>query len=611
MVHVLTRSFFAPKSVVLLVALGLLGCGQGGKDELSPGAVRGTLRMRIADFDDHSETLYRLVTKSETLELTFANRPPLASVGAEVAVRGVRDGQRMRVEALDLLRTEETLELDLPAKQALRMALIIVDSTYTTTRGRQRLLQAADSPAAFYRDNSYGDWTIEGDAFGPYTIDIPNCNDSELDPIAARASAAAQAAGVDVSQYDNLMFYLPASAGCTWGGIAEVGTNPTQGFKNGKNTWYRSDGCVVFAQELGHNFGLLHSHTCTAPPYASSDYGNAACAGFREYGDAYTPMGGGCGHFNAPEAGSLGLISGCNTVAVAGTGTFEIGPIEARCGGPQVLRVAGATNVNQGPQYIYAEYRLGQGTLGSDTRSLPGVYLHASAEYGGNLTNTVDPDHRYAVDPFLVHAPLGANQEWMEPTSGVTFRVVAAGPTATVQLTFAAGGAGAPKCIDGSTPPATPMCGSVVVDGGPGGSGGAGGGGGSRMDGGAASDGAGIGGSAGKGGSAGQGGGGGGAGSGTAGTSGSASGGNGGATSGPTGTGGDSGGAGVATTTGSRPPSGGQDSGCGCSTLGAKRASHGAALFLGVASLIPCLRRGGLRRFRVWGSRPKSRATSA
>jgi hypothetical protein len=609
MVHSLCRTLLFPTSFGLVLGLALAGCGQADRDDLPPGAVRGTIRMRIANFDDHAETFYRLETKDGTIPLSF-DRPPAVAPGTEVVVRGVRDGQeRMHVTDLDVRKIEpreEALALA-PAKRVLKIALISVDMSYAASRGKQRLLTAADSPAAFYRENSYGDWTIEGDAFGPYQIDIPSCNDSELDPIAMRGAAAAQAAGVDLSGYDNLMFYMPASAGCQWGGIAEVGINPATGFKNGKNTWYRGDGCVVFAQELGHNFGLLHSHTCTAAPYASADYGGAACSGFREYGDAYTPMGGGCGHFNAPEMGHMGFISGCNTVAVAANGTFEIGPIETKCGGPQILRVAGAANVNQGPQYIYAEYRKGRGTVGSDTRSPAGVHIYASAKYGGNLTNTQDPDNRYAVDPFSIHAPLTANQQWTEPTSGVTFHVTAMGDTATVQLTFAMGGGAAPQCVDGGTPPASPMCGSVGDGGmGTGGSGGSGGAGGARPDGGSAGGGAGA---AGTGGNAGRGGAGGasaGAGGASGGAAGSSDVGAGGGSSGGPGAGGSNAGRGgsattgpttTATTTGGTPPTG-TDSGCGCRAVGAPSRTSPAWLLLGLTAWLPRLRRSARRRAR-------------
>ncbi len=356
---------------------------------------------------------------------------------------------------------------------------------------------------------------------------------------------------------------------------------------------------MVFAQELGHNFGLLHSHTCTSSPYASADYGGAACAGFSEYGDKLTPMGGGCGHFNAPEMGHMGFISGCNTVAVAANGTFEIGPIETRCSGPQVLRVAGATSVNQGPQYVYADYRKGMGTIGSDTRSPAGIYLHASAQYGGNLTNTQDPDNRYAVDPFSLHAPLTAGQSWTEPTSGVTFNVMALGDTATVQLTFASAGGAGPKCIDGSTPPASPMC-NAVVDGGTG-AGGSGGSGGAKPDGGSTGGSGGAAGATATGGNAGSAGatGEGGAGAGGAGAGAGGSGGSGGSSAGTPGASGSAttGPTTGPSTTGGTTPSG-NDSGCGCRAAGSRHRTMSSAWLLGLVASMAILRRSR-RTFRT------------
>jgi hypothetical protein len=610
--------------MALLFSLAATGCGQAKKEPTVAG-IHGTLRMRIASYDDHAETLYRLVTQDgETLHLDFRGSPPNVAPGTEIAVRGLREGSRMQVEGFDVVLTDiasAALEPDrVAAPRTLKTALIVVDPNYAITRGRQRLLTAPDSPAGYFKDNSYGDWTIEGDVFGPYAIDTTRCATTDVDKIAADAQAAATAAGVDLSPYDNFMHYLPSSAPCGWSGLAEVGTNPTRGFKNGKNTWYHaSDGCVVFAQELAHNLGLLHAHRCTAPPYASTDYGNPACAGFTEYGDPYSPMGSGCGHFSAMESGTLGFFAPCNTITVAASGTFEIGPIETRCSGPQVLRMAGAASVNQGPQYIYVEYRKGRGTIASDTRSLPGVYVYASAEYGGNLTNTVDPDTRYAVDPFTIHAPLALNATWAEPTSGVTFKVVAMGDTATVDLTFASGGTAAPKCIDGTPAPAAPMCSTIVGDGGIVG-----------VDAGAGRDGGGAGGAAGAAGNTGASGGGGRAGidggTGGGGASTVGAGGNGGASAsgvggmavggstsaGASGVGGSAitvGAGGSSVGAGPANGSSAQDTGCGCHVPGGTQEGPTARFpFYIAALLLSWLRRAGVgaRRSSSGNSRSPS-----
>ena len=251
-------------------------------------------------------------------------------------------------------------------------------------------------------------------------------------------------------------------------------------------------------------------------------------------------------------------------------------------------------NANQGPQFIYAEYRRGTGSVGSDTRSTPGVYLHASAVYGGNLTNTVDPDNRYAVDPFTIHAALTAGQQWAEPTSGVTFRVMAMGATATVELTFAAPGGAAPKCIDGTAPPSAPMCGAIGDGGvGAGGAGGAGG----RMDGGATAGAGGMGvggkaGAGGQGGAAGNGVAGGGSGGGAAGAAQGGGAGHAGAGVGGTGVGTLTG----TTTTGAGPS--GQDSGCGCRAAGASSPLR-PAWFLAVFAVFLGRRRPRHRVFTI------------
>jgi MYXO-CTERM domain-containing protein len=507
----------------------------------------------------------------------------------------------------------------------------------------KRVFMDPDSPASFYRDNSYGDWTFQGDAYGPYTIDTSNCaNVGRLYPMATDAQNAAKADGFDAANYDNFMYYLPTGS-CGWSGIAEVGVNETRGFWNAGHSWYNnSNGCVVLAQELGHNYGLLHSHKCSAPPYQNSkSYGDTSCSDYNEYGDPNTPMGGGCGHFNSPELGAMRFISGCNTLEVTSSGTFEIGPLERKCAGPQVIRVPSGKMANRGPQYIYAEFRLGNGTLGSDSKSPRGLHFYASAEYGGNATGIMADNHDldYAVDPFYIHAPVGnAGDSWTEPDSMVTFTLMALSQTATVQVTVPGGGSGAPQCSGGGTPPASPMCGLVTDSGtsdtGTGGTGGGpadastdtstGGTGGAGTGGAAGSAGtAGVGGAAGTSGAAGAGPGGaagsagtsgaggtagkGGAAGATAGTGGTTAGSAGTGTGGSAGTAGSSGSSGSAgtgggkggtggtggtgtggSTTGGTPPS---DDGCSCSIPGGNPSTRTPALLLGLVAALPALRR--------------------
>jgi hypothetical protein len=93
------------RSLLFFVGVAVSACGQAETRELPPGAVRGTLRMRIANYDDHAETFYRLETKDETIALSF-DKPPLAQPGSEVVVRGVREPNRIRVTDLDVKTSE-------------------------------------------------------------------------------------------------------------------------------------------------------------------------------------------------------------------------------------------------------------------------------------------------------------------------------------------------------------------------------------------------------------------------------------------------------------------------------------------------------------------------
>jgi MYXO-CTERM domain-containing protein len=564
-------------NVGLVAGIGMLGCGEARPGDVSltgdvPNGIVGTLHARIASYDDHAETYYRLVRDDgEEISLDFGSNAPRARPGERIAVRGPRTDSRIEVDGYEIVRRardvgESRQALNGSAKRTFRIAAISLDTNVNAAKMKSRVFTDVDSPTAFYRDNSYGDWTLEGDVFGPYTVPIANCQESNLWNIAADAKAAAAADGIDPSKYDDFMYFVPASAGCSWGGIAEVGVSEVRGFINAVNSWYRGTGCVVLAQELGHNFGLLHSHKCAAPPYAAKTYGTTSCAMFSEYGDPFTPMGGGCGHFNAPESAAQGFIAGCNTLEVTSSGTFEIGPIEAKCAGPQVIRIPNNATPNYGPQYIYVEYRKGMGSIGSDTKSPAGLYFHASAEYGGNRTDIVfdgGHDFDYALDPFFIHDPIAVvDTTWTEPSSNATFKLTAIGQTAIVEVTLPGTTPGAAKCIDGATPPAAPMCAPLgTTDGG------------MPEAGSDASDGGGTAGSAGAapdvridegstGGSAGAGG----------------AGGSGGATGGSSGTGGSG------------------DDGCGCTIPGGSASTRGPAWLLGLAALLPALRRRRARQ---------------
>ena len=122
-----------------------------------------------------------------------------------------------------------------------------------------------------------------GDIAGPFAIAQPmaGCNE---DAIAAAADAAARAAGgFAVEAYDHVVYVMPNSPDCDYGGLGET---------PGTRLW--TNGYVdtrVFAHELGHNLGAHHAnaYTCTGSggtPVALSENCDS-----EEYEDPFDAMG--------------------------------------------------------------------------------------------------------------------------------------------------------------------------------------------------------------------------------------------------------------------------------------------------------------------------------
>jgi len=467
----MTPSFLA-RSVAagFVTGLGILGCGEvHGNDARPPDDLRygivGTLEVRIASYTGHAQTFYRLVREDgEEIPLDFGTDELPAGVGQRMLVRGPREGNRVMVDGYDILGRDDRNQLQEVVtdrvRRNFRIAAIILDPKVPPAMFRSRVFGAFDSLAAVYGENSYGEWTLEGDVFGPYSIPIGDCTDPTISKLAEAAKGAAMADGLDPSLYDKFLYRLPPDASCTWNSLSDFGVNEVRGLISGVNTWYTLTDCATLAHALGVSFGLRRSQQCTAPPYVAGGYGPPACEGAFHF-DPFTPMGNACGHLSAPESGALGFISGCNTLDVTTSRTFEIGPIEAKCAGPQVIRISANATLNFGPQYIYVEYRLGGQAVRSDVVSTRGIYFHASAEYGGNRTNIPDASYSryYALDSLYIRDPMDTvDATWTEPSSGATFKLLAMGPTATVEVTIPGTTPAPARCIDGAPPPAAPMC---------------------------------------------------------------------------------------------------------------------------------------------------------
>ncbi|MFZ4516003.1 MAG: M12 family metallo-peptidase [Acidimicrobiia bacterium] len=151
---------------------------------------------------------------------------------------------------------------------------------YTLADARSRLFGATNSVAAYFREATDGGIVLTGDVLGWYTVTTTDTCDWQT--WTAQAQAAAIAAGVNMSQYQEIVTAGPFRLSCPFAGIGNVGTSGA--YING------GPSLVVVAHEMGHNFGLHHASTLRCTKNGVTVVLSDACTR-AEYGDPYSAMG--------------------------------------------------------------------------------------------------------------------------------------------------------------------------------------------------------------------------------------------------------------------------------------------------------------------------------
>ena len=627
----------------------LAGCASAPEgEENAPGAVQGELRaISVSSPENGAKSMIymlRVPGSENDIPLDFDTDPNLPSE-TTLRVWGDRQGSSLHVKRHFVVEPETDPELD-------RLALIGQPTTGRTMAWVQmningegvtqsatdanRLIfdRTAAGPAfgtragdkslsQYYDDQSYGMLRLTGAVEGPIPYNGDVCPNNFDPPANAMRDAIMQMGRT----YDHYFLFWGTDQGCGagWG---------AQGSKSrpGRYVWLNmATFCTATAQEIGHNFGMMHASTtdCGTTTLSNDMQGCTSS----EYGNPMTVMGGGCRHLNAIEKWYEGWLLQCNGVRVMSTQTFTLHPIETACNGIQALQIPFPSGAPQRQQLTsqsngnvtlanyYLEYRNG---TGMDTGLAQGVYVH--------LAPNVPMPNQNGPRTFLLDMQPSGNgfqamtvgQTFSDPAGGVSFTVNSQDAT-SASVTVTVSTSGNNTCIDGTT-----LTGSGPTTCGSGGAGGMGGTGGmGGMGGMGGRGGAGAGGRGGAGGTAGAGLGGapggaaGAAGSGTAGGGvGGALGGAGGiagaggfavagsagapvggvatggaagsfatggsagvSTAGGTSTTGGSAGVGTAGTAGSAPDTG-DDGGCGCRVAGASDSpmrSAGSLALLGIA----------------------------
>jgi hypothetical protein len=388
-----------------------------------------------AAFDHYVRTL---ATPSGRYALHFAGEAPDAPTGSRLSVRGVRIGSAIAVaDRADLLVDKASAMPFTTGPQRTLAILVNFQSAPTvkpyTVAQVESLMFGTTS--AFDYEASYQQTTVTGDVAGWFTIPLAG-GSCDYAAIMNYARAAAAGAGYALSDYRRFVYIFPPT-GCAWWGLGTVGGNPSHAWVHTK--WGLS--LNVVGHEMGHNLGLFHAHSldCGWSTLASS-----GCTA-SEYGDVFDLMGNNVGgHYSAYQKERIGWLDDgvsppITTVpAVAGTATYDIGPLEdARNGVPRALKIPRVSACGVASEWFYVEARQAKGYdafLAGNANVLSGVLVHKVTD--GN------PDSGYLLDmtpstSAWSDAALPVGKSYTDPQSGVKIAPVSVGSDgARVQVTF-------------------------------------------------------------------------------------------------------------------------------------------------------------------------------
>ena len=403
----------------------------------------GRFETRVADMFDGTQRISHHLVANGGDEIELDIDPmvyPDLKYQARVRAYGTRlDRHQFAVDWLEVTKPAPEPLIGPDPRPARRIATLLVhpgtSDSMTTDELTARVYTNEDSTQRFFIENSYGMESFAGEAFGPYTISNPGGCDYQAIADGARAAFAAD--GGNLNDYDQFMYYMPRVSGCGWSGLASVGSPDDPA----RDSWYNgSAGCTVLAQELAHNYGLMHTRTyinCSSGIFP----GPSGCQE-NEYGSPYDPMGRGCGHTGAYQKAYMGWFEECNIVTTQANGTYNLLPTELPCNGTQTLQLP----LGDG-NFYYLEYRQPVGQF--DNWS--GVLVYYGPEYTGGsgwggpegyLVNVTDADDWY----------MHAGESYQDFEDRVTFSVVEENDThAVIQVSYPSG-SGSPTCAGGGAP---------------------------------------------------------------------------------------------------------------------------------------------------------------
>ena len=438
----------AQRAARWMLFAGLLSAAASGAlAAAAPTTLEGTLETIIEDRPQAARTRHFLKTDKGRIELRFKGKAPMLQSGARLRVSGAQVGSVMELNDSGSSSLTVTAAAPLPNTSGEQKVAVLLVNFSDDTRQPYTLAQANDvvfnQASAFMRENSYLQTWLTGASFGWYTLPIAKtCATSD---IAAAARQAATAAGVNLSAYSRIVYAFPTNTSCGWSGVGSVGGSTSE-------AWLNVFDLKTTVHELGHNFGLQHSHSndCDAGPLGPN------CTTY-DYGDVADSMGSTTsGHYNAFQKERLGwLASGQQppiTTATA-SGSYTVGAYESATAEPKALKVPRSTDPVTGVKtWYYLEYRrpIGFDAILSTlyaSNLVSGVLIRTGADGDRNSSYLLDMTPNTVPTFDMTDAALMPGQVFNDADAGVTITIEALGASAAMLgVTLSSGSA----CVRGN-----------------------------------------------------------------------------------------------------------------------------------------------------------------
>ena len=367
--------------------------------QLPPGAE---VMLEGVDLDGLVFTSRVTRRESREAERAQARRDREARREARRAAREARrEARRAAREARRRAREERRRERDRcdPESETEVLRVLAIGGDYVDAplpcddaAVEEMLFSGAASVDAFYRLGTFEAVGIAGDVVGPYPLSISSTDACDPTLVQNELVAAAEAAGVNLDDYDKVLFNIPRGT-CAWNGRATIGGRYL--WSQYCNNWY------VAAHELGHTIELGHAGTPGS-----------------EYGDRSDVMGSVYCGFNAPHHVQKGWLSADK---VTEDGSFAIGAISSGPGDATILQVERETDS------LFVSFRV-------DALSA----LNERYAMGPRFVDRVSiQSHNGTSAKSVVLARLAAGESYTDPESGVTITHDAfVDATANVTLRF-------------------------------------------------------------------------------------------------------------------------------------------------------------------------------